>query len=253
MKLACLLFFVLALNAEIVAPSQFIVDEIYPSEKVTFAHKEKSYVRIQYNSLRPIRFLIKAYFKGKEIESTFRLSPQPLYPEGRGEAVAWIGFVGDMHVDRISVQSLDGKWNVLESKELAVDWTWSEKLLKLKQKNVKPWVGRLSGVQQQMMREQLNQKGLRDNFFESVVMDILYFTFALYLLAQYYAFNQAKGSWRKKTLVPLFLFAPAIVYAVIGYMNQSSLWVLILLLAAAISLIYLTFLFFWFKISTRNR
>lgn len=69
-----------------------------------------------------------------------------------------------------------------------------------------------------------------------------------YFIAQPMALARWRGGWRKAALAPLLLTAPAAAYSVVALAQESNLWPLALIFAAAIGSLYLAALWLarWF-------
>lgn len=242
MTLLLNLIFIPLLWADLNPQAQLNILEFHPGHRSELQLEQKAFIRIDYNSLVPVRFLLKAYHQGKEIERAMRLGPQPLYPEGSGNALAWVSFVNTTSVDQITLETFNESWDLLEKKNIAVQWNWVDRWMANRSLELPDWIGNLTSYQTELTRVQLEKFYHDDRYIENIVMELLYFLFAIYIILQLVTPMRMAGQWRKMSLAPLMLLVPVSLYTFISYSTGSPFGEVLLLITSCLCLFYLVVL-----------
>ena len=98
--------------------------ETDPMSPAVLGHWESFYLRIGYETDRPIRVRGEALFEGKPVTSM--TSGAPLHQTGTGDAMFWFAYTTPARVDRIRVWAEDERTRQrLAQSEISVDLTWT--------------------------------------------------------------------------------------------------------------------------------
>lgn len=237
------------LRADLSPQTQLDVVQTHPASSTQLQVEQQAFIRIDYNSLVPVRFLLKAYYQGSEIEKAMRLGSQPLYPQGTGNALAWISFVRPTKIDQIILETFNDKWDLIGKKSFDIQWTWADTVFNSQNVELPEWIQDLSQYQTELTRVQLEKLYHEDQYFENMTTELLYLSFALYLLCQIVLSMSMAGKWRTLSLAPLALLIPALLYTAFSLSTGAQLWDILLLVTSTICLFYLILLSIAQKIS----
>jgi len=69
---------------------------------------ERLFIRLTYQSDRPVRFRAEGYAAAQKMIASARYSISPPYPVGKGEALVWISFHRSTAIDEIRIAAFDG-------------------------------------------------------------------------------------------------------------------------------------------------
>jgi hypothetical protein len=192
-------------------------------------------VRIAYSSEEPIRFRIVGLLGGTPPTASPRSNPAPLYPAGRGEAIAWIEYTGPALIDEIRVEVSDRYWKLVASSTLTLEIDWRTGA---RPHAPAPWVGSLNDEQQEMTRAALaaaNEGG--DGWI--VLFMAAAWSIPAYFILQLLLWWRWHGGWRRLALVPLLGTVPITAYTVFALLQGSNLWPLVMLFTLPWAFLYL--------------
>jgi hypothetical protein len=221
-----------------VAEVRVEVLETDPPGPATLGHWQEYYLRIGYQTDRPIRVRARAFFAGKPVPSM--TSGSPRHEAGTGEAFYWIAYTDPRRVDSIVVTAEDDKTQKpLAETVLAVDLTWTGE--RGGAARVRPeWVTRMLAEEARRQRAATQAYMNRPvPWWQWVFFFGLMWSVPAYLVLQLIALWRWPGAWRLAAAIPAVPMAGVLVYTHMAYRAGSNLFPLVLLFTAPFALIYL--------------
>lgn len=100
------------------------VVETDPRAGTALSSGEPVYVRLQYQSDKPLRFQVKGFLDGSEAKKLTALNPAPLYPAGNGEAIAWVSY-DKFGISELQIIAMDENWQTLHTVSHPIEMSWS--------------------------------------------------------------------------------------------------------------------------------
>jgi hypothetical protein len=184
--------------------------------------RQALFLRIAYDSPHPVRIQAEAW-RGSEKVSPAMMNPSPLYPAGRGEAVAWLAFGDGGQADEIRAVVFGADWTPDSYAPLRRTVRWSAAAAR---PGARPaWVDELNARQQQAASEALASSGDRTGGgVLTALVPLAFLAVPAYPFFQAFALWWLSGWRRRLAFVPLFVMIPTWVVCLIGFLNRSSLW-----------------------------
>lgn len=216
-----------------------------PSVAITASHPDTGsvlapgqplYLRISYESPRPLHFQARAPAADSRLLIT---NPSPLYPVGRGEALVWVAFRGEQFVDELVLEVTDENRQLLQQLRVPVRTHWSASVSD-PAPALPRWAVELNRLQQERVqasfREGSDTGG--DGWIQLMALSL-----PLYLLLQLIVWRRWHGGWRRAGLAPLWVAVPLFAYTLFALLAGSGLWPVMLLFSGPLLFCYLFTLF----------
>lgn len=230
----------LAQGAAESAPPVLRILAVHPDGKWTLPLGQALSVRIAYDSPQPLRFRLLAIAGDEPLDPVFS-NPMPLYPAGRGEAIAWIEPRQSGYADALLVRALDARWELLNEAQLSVSLFWESG--SGASIGAEPdWVAALRRVQQDLLeqatRKQRTEAGPGSRA-APLLVQLMGWSVPAYLVLQVFLLRRLSGGWRRAALVPLLWMVPVGLYSLLALFAGSNLWPLGLIFLSPAALLYL--------------
>ena len=168
--------------------------ETDPMSPAVLGHWESFYLRIGYETDRPIRVRGEALFEGKPVTSM--TSGAPLHQAGTGDAMFWFAYTTPARVDRIRVWAEDERTRQrLAQSEISVDLTWTGQRTEAVRRPPE-WVERFKAEQERRARE--DAAAYRDrptSWLEVGVFFAAMWSIPIYFVLQIVALWRFSGGW----------------------------------------------------------
>ncbi len=208
------------------------ITAVDPASGTELATGETLYLRIRYDSHQPLRF--QARVPAGEPDRGVMMNPAPVYPAGRGEALAWIAFREPGRLGHVDVVVFDERWQRLEVRSEPVDISWYASGAG----GHRPagWTRELSDHQQSMTRTQITPAN--DSGGDLLVM-FMGWSVPGYFILQFLAWRLEDRRWRVAGRLPLVVAVPLLLWTLFALMAGSNLWPLMLLFVAPFLFLYL--------------
>lgn len=217
---------------------QVSLDSTDPAETSILGSNEPLYVLVRYESETPLRFQAVATRNGVVLEVGAVKNPAGLHAPGRSEALAWVSYTNETHVDAVMVMVMDESWSLLDSVSKAVDVKWQrEEVAQPRQPS--EWVGSLIRAEQRKM----------DYFYDpepqkyETLFDLIFFlnigAIPIYILLQLHMLWHYRYRWRELAIIPLFPYMIVAFYELVGLDIETSMLVTFLFRYTACALLYL--------------
>lgn len=208
--------------------------ETSPASPAVLNQYDALYVLIHYKSERPLRFQAVGKFRDQEIKVNARLNPSQAYPEGDGQAIAWVAYEKPTEIDALMVTVYNENWQPLETKTMMLSAAWQEGNNQTPYVQA-PWVKQLNQEQQASVtgpQEPLSK-------WAALFFQLLYLSTPLYWILQITVLLRWSGQWRKIACLPLFISLPLLLYTLYALYQQSNLWPLMMLFITPVALLIL--------------
>jgi hypothetical protein len=228
----------LALQVELVETS--------PASPAVLYQDEALYVLIQYKSERPLRFQAVGKYRDHEIMVHVRLNPSQAYPEGDGQAIAWVAYDKPTEIDALMVTVYNENWQPLETKIMMLSAVWQEGNSQHTHSQAS-WVKQLNREQQASVTQSQEPLSTWDVLF----FQLLNLSIPLYWILQITVLLKWSAEWRKVACLPLLISIPLLVYTLYALYMQSNLWPLMMLFITPITLLILLIIMIYKKMHTR--
>lgn len=213
--------------------------ETDPVSGAALQGREPLYVRIAYDSEIPLRFQAQAYHNGTPVERSAAFNPAPVYPAGRGEAVAWIAFDQYTRIDAVGIRVMNERWQPVLTVTHPVAMEWSGVMPEQWRKPA-AWAQRLSDAQQSMVvRAARDYSAEQSDGWGNLLILLMGLSLPGYLILQIWLWLSSRGGWRKAALAPLLLMVPLLLYTLFALLAGSNLWPLMLLFLTPLAFVYL--------------
>jgi hypothetical protein len=212
--------------------------ETDPGSPATLGHWQQFYLRIAYETDRPIRVRAEAYAGGAPVPSTNSGSPR--YGPGPGEAMFWIAYTEPARVDRIVVRAVDDKTQQpIAQAEIAVDLAWTGQ--KTAARRRKPeWAARLQAERDRLQKEAMREYASRPSpWWESVLFMAAMWSIPIYFIVQVVALRRWRGGWRIAAAVPAVPMALILGHAIFAFFAGSNIFPIVLVFTCLPALVYL--------------
>jgi 4-amino-4-deoxy-L-arabinose transferase-like glycosyltransferase len=237
------LCFVLLLLASTLAGAEMRVQVLEgdPGSPATLGHWEIFYLRIAYETDRPVRIRADAYSGAKRI--TEMTGGSPRYEPGKGEAMFWFAFTRQQKVDRVVVLlAEDRTGKPIAQAEYPVDLTWTGQKAGSERPRAE-WVTRLRAEADSRIKAEF--KAQTDEpapwwwvfLFQAIVVSV-----PVYLVLQGILLWRWQGRWRLLAGMAAIPMALALAHAIFAFFAGSNIFPVILIFTAPIALIYLVVL-----------
>ena len=214
------------------------VVETDPPSPATLGKWENLYVRVSYESDKPIRVRAYPYYGGKEVPGMS--SGSYLYPAGSGEAMYWIAYVTPAQVDRIVVRAEDDRsGKPIAQAEIAVSLTWTGNQPAATRARPE-WVTRMNAEQARRQKDAYNAYMNRPQaWWEMPAFMLMTWSIPLYFVGQVVALWRLRGGWRIAAAVPAVPMALLLAHAIYAFFAGSNIFPLLLIFTCPIALVYL--------------
>jgi hypothetical protein len=234
------LFALLALLLPAIAWAQVKIHivETDPPSPAMLDHWESYYVRVGYDTDRPIRVRGDAFFNGKRVTSMTGGSPR--YEPGSGDTMFWFAYTDPAKVDRIVIWAEDEQGSKsLAQAELAIDLTWTGR--KPGAVRARPeWVGRIKAEHDRRAKQDLDAYMNRPTpWLETALFFAAAWSIPIYFIAQIVALRRLRGGWRIAAAVPAVPMALVLAHAIFAFFVGSNLFPIFLIFFCPVALIYL--------------
>jgi hypothetical protein len=239
----CLAFVALTCAPHAIAQSPSValgVSATDPEPQATLQRSETFYVRVGYQSDRPLRIRIQGLHQGKRVPTMTNPSPRSDPPSG--EALVWLASDRPAAIDEIQVSAEDqttGKVVAQASLPVNLEWTGSPAATP---RQVAEWARTMSQAQQQVISEDMRGYGQSGGFMDTLLGLVMMLSVPGYIAAQVWSLKRLEGGWRKAAWVPAFVMGAALVFSLFALSRSSNLWPIWLILLAPLALIWLAVL-----------
>jgi len=212
--------------------------ETDPMSPAVLGHWESFYLRIGYETDRPIRVRGEALFEGKPVTSM--TSGAPLHQAGTGDEMFWFAYTTPARVDRIRVWAEDERTRQrLAQSEISVDLTWTGQRTEAVRRPPE-WVERFKAEQERRAKEDATAYMNRPtSWLEIGVFFAAVWSIPIYFVLQIVALWRFSGGWRTAAGVPAVPMALVLAHAIYAYYAGSNLFPLGLIFTCPPALIYL--------------
>lgn len=233
----CAVLALVLLAASAAAEVRVEVMETDPTSPTILKSWESFYLRVRYETDRPIRVKARAFLDGKEVTTIAGGSPR--YDDGKGETLVWLSFAKPARVDRVVVNAEDARTpGTLAETALAVDLTWIKDQQSVPR--IKPkWVTQMQAHQDRLVETQLAARSEGHDGAGTPGVPILVFGVPLYLILHPWALWRLRGRWRLAAAVPLVPMLGVLGYTIIAFLAGSHLFPPVLVLSASATSLYL--------------
>src|SRR5262249_38920581 len=152
----------------------------------------------------PIRLQAQGWLNGKAVPAAM-MNPSPLYPEGKGEAIAWMALEAGGSIDEIHVTIKDSRWKGLADvkRPARVEGAGGAR-----RATGAPWVRRVNDEQQRAVSESSQQDSAGFGLVGLLLVPIMFLLVPGYPILQILALVRLQGWPRKLAMFPLFLMIP---------------------------------------------
>lgn len=213
--------------------------ETDPVEGSTLSSNAPLYVRLQYNSSRPLRFQVMGFLADTKMDKSASFNPAPEYPAGSGEAIAWVAYSEKVEIDKLKIIVSDASWETVDKLSLPLEMHWSGSTLK-NQRQLPQWVQTLNAQQQAMVASTAQQPPSGGEMaFWGLLMMLMAWSIPGYIALQICMLVKYEGRWRKLAMLPLIGTIPLLAYTLFALLAGSNLWPLMLLFLGPFAFAYL--------------
>lgn len=214
------------------------VTGVTPSSGGVFPSGQSFYVRVAYESQKPLRLQAAGYLEGVK-QRDLATNPSPVYAAGKGETVVWVfGQPGD-RIDEMRVGVHDEKWQLLSEVPVPAQIEWQ---LGAPQVSTEPWAAEFAASQQRAVANAIREAPDTRTFwqkawqgFATSLLPLAMLCVPGYLLLQAYAFWKLSGPVRLISATPLAFMVPVYVYSLYTLSQGSNLWPLYLLFTSPVA------------------
>jgi hypothetical protein len=211
-----------------------------PETQATLQRGEAFYVRVAYQSDRPLRIRIQGLRQGTAVPTM--TNPAPLSAPPRGEAIVWLASDQPATADEIRVSAEDqATGKVIAQAVLPVQLDWSG-MRSTTPRQVADWARTMSQAQQQLISEEMRNYGQSGGFMDTLLGLVIMLSLPSYIVLQIWSLKRLEGGWRKAAWVPAFVMGAAVAFSLFALSRGSNLWPIWLILLAPLALIWLAVL-----------
>lgn len=230
-------------SAQNLNPIRIEVLETDPASPATLDYWEPFYLRIPYETDRPMRVRAEAWFAGQRVTST--TSGAWRNPPGRGETMFWIAYTDPAQVDKIVVRAEDDSGRqVLAQVEFPVQLAWTGKRPATKRPRA-AWVSQMTAELDLRSKQEMQAYQNRPTaWLGSVLVMILMWSVPGYFVVQVLLLRRWQDGWRKAAVVPIGPMILVLGYTVYAFLAGSNIFPLVLIFTAPFALAYLIVLIF---------
>lgn len=232
-------------------PSKGLLVEIAdldPKVSSSLGNEEVLYVLVRYDSDEPLRFQALALRGGVPLDVGALRNPGALHAPGKGEALAWVGYRNQTHIDAVRVTVLDEEWQQLYQLTAKADVKWQGVSVE-KPRMPAEWVESLARSERRK-KDFVYDPSPQKN---ETLFDVLFFltiaSIPLYLLLQLHMLWRYQYRWRELSMIPVFPYLIVAFYYLAGLDIETSLLVTFLFRYTPFALLYLACLWlakrFW--------
>jgi hypothetical protein len=241
LRALCIAAMFLFASAPVCAAVRVQVMETDPESPATLGHWEKFYLRIAYETDRPITMRVEPY-AGATPEPAADSGSQSRGP-GKGEAAFWIAYTEPARVDRIVVQEIDAMQQPIAQAEMAVDLTWTGR--KTAAPRPRPeWVVQFEADRVRLQKEMMQARADRPlPWWETALFVAAVLSIPIYFIVQVVVLWRWRGGWRIAAAVPavpMTLFLGHAILAAFAGSNLAPIFLIFTCLPALIDLLALS-------------
>ncbi len=222
------------------APPVVSVTATSPDPATRLAPQQAFYVRIHYESDQPLRFQAAGFLGGQK-SGRLMMNPSPVYPAGKGEAIAWVAGDPGARLDEIRVIVHDQKWKPFAEVATKVPVEWHAGVPAAA---TAPWAHELSSAQQRIVSQAMSEPPGPTTLFEkiwfalsAVFVPLAFLSVPGYPLLQLYAFWKLRGSARLLSALPVSFMLPIYAYCAYALSKDSNLWPLFAIFGSPVALV----------------
>ncbi|MGK2904847.1 MAG: hypothetical protein ACSLFH_00650 [Desulfuromonadales bacterium] len=236
LSLACLfcsLSFVIAadgLQVELVS--------LDPEIESTLGNDDMLYVQIRYESDIPLRFQAIAMREGLSLDVGAVRNPAVLHAQGRGEALAWVGYTNPTHIDSVRVTVLNEEWQELDRLTKNVNVTWLG-VAHAEPRKTAEWVNPLMKTESRIQDFVYDASPQKYGLLYDIVFFLTIASIPAYILLQLHMLWRYQYRWRELAFIPIFPYLIVLFYFIAGLDIETSLQVTFLFRYTPLALLYL--------------
>ncbi|HUL54134.1 MAG TPA: hypothetical protein VLT83_12060 [Opitutaceae bacterium] len=228
----------LTLAAQAQTPPVVKATGVTPDPATRLAPGQSLNVRIVYESAQPLRFQAAGYLAGVR-NGRLAMNPSPVYPAGKGEAIAWLFGQPGARIDEIRVRVCDDRWRQLFEVRVPVKGEWHAGVPAAPEA---PWALELSAVQQRGLNQTMAKPGKAAGILEklwfaltTVLVPLVFLAVPGYPALQVYALVRLRGPARLLSALPLSFMLPVYAFCLYGLSQESNLWPLYAIFASPVA------------------
>ena len=225
------------------------VIETDPPAPATLGHWEQFHLHIGYETDRPIRIYVEAFFGNQRMPSM--TGGSPLYHPGSGETDVWIAYTEPVRVDKIVVRAEDKGTRVGQA-EIPVGLAWTG-IKQPSSRQPAPWVERFRVENERRHKAEHDAYRNRpEPWWENALFFLLPWAVPGYFILQIALLRRYRGGWRGAAAVPAVPMAGVLIYTVFALLAGSNLFPLVLIFTSPFALLYLLGLMVVRRVALRN-
>lgn len=220
------------------AQTRIQVLEADPGSPATLGHWEHFYLRIAYETDRPIRVRADAYAGGKRV--TEMTGGSPRYDAGKGEAMFWFAFTRPQRVDHIVVWAAEeGTEKPLVQADYKVDLTATGQ--KAAAQRARPeWVTRMRAEADRRVKAEFEARMNEPTpWWWVIIFQAIAASVPIYLVLQGVLLWLWRGRWRLLAGLAAIPMALVLAHAIFAFFAGSNIFPIILIFTSPVALIYL--------------
>ena len=236
----CLILIALSCAPHAIAQSPAVALEVSatdPEPRATLQRGETFYVRVGYQSDRPLRIRIQGLRQGKTVPTMTNPSPRSDPPSG--ETIVWLASDQPATADEIRVSAEDqatGKVIAQTALPVNLEWTGMPATTPRQQAD---WAHTMSQAQQQLVSQEMRKYSESGGFMDTLLGLVMMLCLPGYIVAQIWSLKRLEGGWRTAAWMPLVVMGAALVVSLFALSRGSNLWPIWLILLAPLALIWL--------------
>lgn len=241
-----LLVLILAFTASLTAHAQtptVSIEATTPDTLQGLSAGQSLYVRIAYDSAQPLRFQAKGYREGKEAKSLY-FNPAPVYPAGKGTAIAWLFGNDWAEIDELRVAVFDNSWNPLPEVAAPIHAQWRTGRTKAPTAD---WAPALLEAQKDLPPpppQPFNAFSFVWSTLAILLTPLVFLSVPGYPILQFVSLVLLKGRARLLSALPLLFMIPIYAFCLYTLSRDSNLWPLYAIFASPFAFL-ITLFFLW--------
>ena len=225
----------LASAAPSVAAVTASLTAVDPESPATLGSGQSLYVKVEYESDQPLRVQGQGARGGQTVPGMTNGSP--VYPAGRGTALAWIAYRGPETIDEMRVELSDARWQHITTVGVSVQATWTAIP---GARDPAPWVRALNDAQQRAISADMNRAVSGPAAMLSGALAMIFVgCVPLYPVLQAFALWRLRGGFRLAASSALFLMLPIYVFCLWALSRDSNLWPVTAIFASPVAVAWL--------------
>ncbi len=224
------------------------IGDLDPSASSTLGNEDSLYVRVVYESERPLRFQAIGMLAGLPQQVGAIRNPAALHAPGNGEALVWVSYTNPTHIDAVGVTVMDEKWTELYTLTQAVDVKW-QGVSAEQPRTPADWVKALLRAEQRKIDYFYDPSPKKYGMLYDIVFILSMIAIPAYILLQLHMLWRYQYRWRELAMIPIFPYLILMFYMLVGLDIDESLKITFLFRYTPLAFLYLVALWlakrFW--------